>query len=116
MQTNREYSLAEIAVELQQPVEAIFNARSMLGIWPTRRDEVGQPFYDQKSLALIDRLLVQRDGTVLLEPRDECAWLRYLRSEGIELESRPLTAEEIAFANLVVTDVAAAEALLNDAL
>ena len=118
MARQKEWTLAEISVELGVPLEQVITARSMLAVWPLRRDAAGMAFYDRKALSLFHRLLIERDPTAVLERGDPEALIRYLNAQipDVEFKLREPTAEERKFDELLAAgDIEGAEKFLDEA-
>jgi hypothetical protein len=61
-----EFTLAEIAVALQLPLERVITLRNLLVPVPLRRDAAGVAYYDAATLGRFRRLLIEHDATALV--------------------------------------------------
>lgn len=68
-----EWTLADLATELQLKLELVSAARYLVGGYPVRRTAAGVPVFDRATVSRIHRLLVEKDTAVLFERRDSDA-------------------------------------------
>lgn len=116
----REYTIAEIAVELGLPIEAVVNVKFLLAITPIRCDAAGMTFYNRRAFCLFHRLLIEKDGTALFERDDPKAFENYLRNtvpgftgfDRVERTAQELAEDEAFIEAVLACDWERCEALM----
>jgi hypothetical protein len=92
-----EFTLAELAADWQLPIELVDAARRIVGGWPVRRTAAGVPVFGRETVSRMHRLLIEKDATVLFEPRNRRAEFAayFERETGRKLIVLPLPPEDL---------------------
>jgi hypothetical protein len=65
--SQRLYTLAQLAEQLQKPLTSLVMARDMLPLCPSKRDEYGRNLYGRRDVSLLHRYLIEGDKAALSE-------------------------------------------------